>query len=41
MFEVALCQEMKWTHRQYWNQPSWFIGLLYLKMQEDIKKETK
>ena len=39
---VVICQEMKWTYWDYMGQPSWFLDLVYQKLQIDseiVQKE--
>lgn len=38
---VGICQEMGWTHKEYIEQPMWFIQLLKDKLQIDSDSMNK
>lgn len=35
---IIVCDKMGWTYDQYLSQPTWFVGALVAKWQQDGKK---
>jgi hypothetical protein len=35
---IAICQEMGWDYYIYKKQPSWFLDLILMKLNEDSKR---
>jgi len=41
MLIVHVCQEYGWDYETYMRQPSWFIELIFKKMEIDSKKSQQ
>lgn len=41
MMVATLCQEMKWTHSEYLEQPEWLLKVLLEKLKIDNDRSKK